>query len=210
MKVILQEDVKGKGKRGELVNVADGYARNFLLPRKLAVQATTENLIVMKQQEKARLKKAETDKKKAEEVAAKLEDVLVKITARGGSVAGSGDKAKSDEKEVKDSEKEAKSEKEAGSEKTASRKRGKSSEKEVKSEKEAKSEDSKKGEKGKLFGSITTKEISEELLKQHGIEIEKNKIIQDEPIKSFGSYEIKCKLGFDITGVINVLVIEGK
>ena len=202
MKVILQEDVKGKGKRGELVNVADGYARNFLLPRKLAVQATTENLIVMKQQEKARLKKAETDKKKAEEIAAKLGDVLVKISARGGSRADSGEKAKSDE--VKDGEKEA------GSEKPASRKRGKSGDKEVKSEKEEKSEDSKKGEKGKLFGSITTKEISEELLKQHGIEIERHKIIQDEPIKSFGSYEINCKLGFDITGVINILVIEGK
>jgi len=68
------------------------------------------------------------------------------------------------------------------------------------------------GEKsgGKLFGSITTKEISEELQKQHGIEIEKNKIIQDEPIKSFGSYEVKCKLGFEITGIIHVLVIEGK
>ena len=150
MKVILQQDVKGKGKKGELVNVSDGYARNFLLPRKLAVVATQENLAVMKQQEKAKQKKLENDKARANEISEKLGDVLVKITARGG------------------------------------------------------------GDGGKLFGSITSKEISEELLKQHGIEIEKNKIVQDEPIKTFGSYEIKCKLGFEITGVINVLVIEGK
>ena len=165
MKVILLEDVKGKGKNGELVNVADGYARNFLLPKKLAVQATPDNLRTMKQQEKVRLQKSEADKKKANEIASKLSEVIVKITARGG-------KSTSDSDET--------------------------------------SGDAKSGEKGKLFGSITTKEISEELLKQHDIEIEKNKIMHDEPIKSFGSYEIKCKLGFEITGVINLLVIEGK
>ena len=150
MKVILEQDVKGKGKKGELVNVSDGYARNFLLPRKLAVPATPENLDVMKKQEKAKQQKNDFDKAKANEISAKLGDVLVKINARGG------------------------------------------------------------GDGGKLFGSITSKEISEELQKQHGIEIEKNKIVQDEPIKSFGSHEIKCKLGFEITGVIHVLVIEGK
>jgi len=150
LKVILQQDVKGQGKKGELVNVSDGYARNFLLPKKLAVVATPENLTVMKQQEKSRLKKLEIDKAKATETAADLEKVLVKINARGGE------------------------------------------------------------DGGKLFGSITSKEISEELQKQHGIEVEKNKIVQDEPIKSFGSYEIKCKLGFEITGVIHVLVVEGK
>jgi len=149
MKVILQQDVKGKGKKGELVNVSDGYARNFLLPRKLAVQATQENMTVMKREEKARLSKLESDKLKAEKTSQRLGEVLVKISARGG------------------------------------------------------------GDGGKLFGSITSKEICEELLKQHGIEVEKNKIVQDEPIKSFGSYEIRCKLGFEITGVINVLVIEG-
>ena len=146
--MILQEDIKGKGKKGELVNVSDGYARNYLLPRKLAVHATPENLTVMKQQEKARLKKLEADKANANETVAKLENAFVKITARSG------------------------------------------------------------GDGGKLFGSITTKEISEELLKQHDIEIEKNKIILDAPIKSFGSYEVKCKLGFEITGVIHVLVVE--
>jgi len=150
MKVILQQDVKGKGKKGDLVNVSDGYARNFLLPKKLAVNATTENLTVMKREEKARQQKFDADLAKANETADKLSDVLVKITAKGGE------------------------------------------------------------DKSRIFGSITSKEISEALQKQHGIEIEKNKIIQDEPIKSFGSYEIKCKLGFEITGIINVLVIEGK
>jgi len=150
MKVILQENVKGKGKKGELVNVSDGYARNFLFPKKMAVPATEENLTVMKRQEREKQQKTDADKAKANEIAEKLGDVLVKINARGG------------------------------------------------------------GDKGKIFGSITSKEISEELHKQHNIEVEKNKIIQDEPIKSFGSYEIKCKLGFEITGVINVLVVEGK
>jgi len=150
MKVILQQDVKGKGKKGELVNVSDGYARNFLLPKKLAVLATPENLSAMKRQEKEKQQKAESDKAKANEIASRLGDVLVKINARGG------------------------------------------------------------GDGGKIFGSITSKEISEELQKQHGIEIEKNKIVQDDPIKAFGSYEIKCKLGFEITGTIHVLVIEGK
>ena len=154
MKVILQQDVKGKGKAGEMVNVADGYARNFLLPKKLAVLATNENVAVMKKNEKERLKKLEIDKANANEVAEKLKDVLVKITARGGD----------------------------------------------------KSEDG----SSRLFGSITSKEIAEELQKQHGIEVEKNKIVQDEPIKSFGSYEVKCKLGFEITGTIHVHVIEGK
>lgn len=148
MKVILQEDVKGKGKKGELVNVSDGYARNFLLPRNLAVLANPANLTKMKADEKAKQKKLEADKAKAREVASNLGDVLVKITARSG------------------------------------------------------------GDGGKLFGAITSKEISEELKAQHGIEIEKNKIVQEDPIKSFGSYEIKCKLGFEINGIINVLVVE--
>jgi len=148
MKVILLEDVKGKGKKGELINVSDGYARNFLLPKKVAVLANPENIAKMKADEKAKQKKLAEDKAKAQEVSEKLGNVLVKITARSG------------------------------------------------------------GEGGKLFGSITSKEISEELKAQHGIEVEKNKIVQDDPIKSFGSYEIKCKLGFEISGIINVLVVE--
>jgi len=149
MKVILQQDVKGHGKKGQLVEVSDGYARNFLIPRKLAVLATPENLNVMKQQEKSRQKKLESDKAAAQEVASTLEGVIVRIPAKSG---GAG---------------------------------------------------------GKLFGSVTSMEISQALLEQHGVEIEKNKIVQDEAIKTFGSFEVKCKLGFEIAGVINVLVVEG-
>ncbi|MCL2125079.1 MAG: 50S ribosomal protein L9 [Oscillospiraceae bacterium] len=149
MKVILQQDVKDQGKKGQLIEVSDGYARNYLLPRKLAIAANQENLTVMKQQEKAKQRKMEADKAAALETAERLSEVMVKITAKSG---GAG---------------------------------------------------------GKLFGAVTSKEISEALMEQFGIEIEKQKIVQDEHIKTFGSYEIKCKLGFEIHGTINVLVIEG-
>lgn len=148
MKVILQADVKGHGKKGEMVNVSDGYARNFLLPKKLAIAATAENINVMKQQDKAKAKKLEEDKAAAREISAKLEGIQVKISAKAGA------------------------------------------------------------DGGKLFGSVTSKEISEALNEQHGVLIEKNKIVQDEPIKTFGPYDIKCKLGFEITGIIHVMVVE--
>jgi len=148
MKVILQEDVKGKGKKGDAVNVSDGYARNFLLPKKLAVLATPENMAIMKKNEKERQMRYDADKAAAAETAEKLENVIVTIKAHSGD------------------------------------------------------------DSGKLYGSVTSKEIVETLSNQHGIEIEKNKIISDDTIKSFGSYEIKCKLGFEITGTIHVLVVE--
>jgi len=148
LKVILQQDVKGQGKQGQLIDVADGYARNFLLPRKLAVVATAEGMAMIKQQEKARIKKTEADKAAALALAEKLQGILVKIPARSG------------------------------------------------------------GPGGKLFGAVTSKEISEALAEQHGIEIEKNKLVQDEHIKTFGQYEIKCRLGSEVSGVLHVLVIE--
>jgi len=148
MKVILQADVKGHGKKGQMVEVSDGYARNFLIPRKLALIATAENISVMKQQDKARQRKLEADKAAAQELATKLEGVQVRIPAKAG------------------------------------------------------------GDGGKLFGAVTSKEISEELAAQHGIIIDKNKIVQTDPIKAFGPYDIKCKLGFEISGIIHVLVVE--
>ena len=149
MKVIFQQDVRGQGKKGELKEVSDGYARNFLLPRKLAVEATTDNLNTMRLREKARAKQMAEEKAAAEATAKKLEGIVVKISAKAG----------------------------AG---------------------------------GKLFGSITSKEISDELQSQFGISIEKNKIVQPEPIKSYGSFSVKCKLGYEITGTINVVVSEAK
>ena len=153
MKVILEQDVKGQGKKGQMINVSDGYARNYLFPRKLAVSATSENVSAMKKQEAVKARKLEADKAAALEVAGKLQGVQVVIHARSGG-------ARPD------------------------------------------------GTGGKLFGAVTSKEISEALHEQHGIEIDKNKIIQEEHIKTFGSFEVKCKLGFEVSGIINVLVIE--
>ena len=84
MKVILQQDVKGQGKKGQLVNVSDGYARNFLLPKKLAVIATAENVNTMKQQEKARKAQEAAEKAEAQATAKKLEGLMVKIPAKAG------------------------------------------------------------------------------------------------------------------------------
>ena len=84
MKVILQQDVRGQGKNGQLVEVSDGYARNFLLPRKLAVTATAENLNTMKQQEKARKAQEAAEKAQAEATAKQLEGLMVKIPAKAG------------------------------------------------------------------------------------------------------------------------------
>ena len=148
MKVILQQDVQSQGKKGQLIDVSDGYARNYLIPRKLAVAATEGNVAAMKQMEKARAKKLSDDKSAALEAASTLKNVVVKITARSGTAGG------------------------------------------------------------RLFGAVTSKEISDALREQHGIEIEKNKIVQEESIKSFGLFEVKCKLGNEINGVINVLVVE--
>ena len=149
MKVILTTDVKGQGKKGELKEVSDGYARNYLLPRKLAVEANADNMNALRLKEKARAAQIAAEKAKALENAKQLESIIVKISAKAGS-------------------------------------------------------------NGKLFGSITSKEISDALSKQHGIEIEKQKIVQAEPIKNFGSYEVKCKFGYEISGTVHVMVTEEK
>ena len=84
MKVILQQDVRGQGKKGQMVEVSDGYARNFLLPRKLAVLATAENVNTMKQQEKARKAQEAAEKAEAEALSKKLEGLTVKVAAKAG------------------------------------------------------------------------------------------------------------------------------
>ncbi len=147
MKVILQKDVKGQGKKGQLIEASDGYARNFLLPRKLAVLATADNMNTMKQQEKARKAQEAAEKAEAEEIAKKLKDITVKVTAKAG-------------------------------------------------------------EGGRLFGAVTSKEISEALAEQFGLNIAKTKIVQEEPIKACGGYQLKCKLGYEVMGTVNVMVAE--
>ena len=149
MKVIFNADVRGQGKKGELKEVSDGFARNYLLPRKLASEATAENINTLKLKEKARQAQMAAEKAQAEESAKRLAEVNVTIKAR----AGQG---------------------------------------------------------GKLFGAVTSQEISDALKEQFGLVIEKNKIVQAEPIKAFGSYEVKAKLGYEVTGTINLLVIEAK
>ena len=149
MKVILQKDIKGQGKKGELKEVSDGYARNYLIPRGLAVEATADNLNTMKLRDKARQAQIAREKALAQEYAEKLGSVIVYVKAKGG-------------------------------------------------------------EGGRLFGSVTSREISEALAQQHDMKIEKNQIVQTEPIKQFGSYQVKCKLGHEISGVINLMVTEEK
>ena len=147
MKVIFQQDVKGQGKKGELKEVSEGYARNFLLPRKLATEATRDNINAYAQKEKAKRAHELRDRQAAEENASMLKYIVVTIRAKAGS-------------------------------------------------------------NGRLFGSVTSQEIAEALAEQHGIVVEKNRIVQAEPIKAFGSYEVKCKFGFGIDGTLNLLVIE--
>ena len=149
MKVIFNVDVRGQGKKGEMKEVSDGYARNYLLPRKLASEATADAVNAFKLREKAKAAQIARDRALAEENAKKLAGVVVQVQAR----AGQG---------------------------------------------------------GRLFGAVTSQEISDALREQHGIEIEKNRIVQPEPIKQFGSYEVKDKLGSEVSGTINVLVTEKK
>ena len=149
MKVILQQDVRGQGKKGQMVEVAEGYARNFLLPRKLAVAATAANMNTMKMQEKARKAEEARLKAEAEKTAEALKSAVVKLTAKAGA-------------------------------------------------------------NGKLFGAVTAKEVAEGLKEQYGIDLGKQKIVMEEPIKSYGTYELKAKLGFEISGTVYVVVAEEK
>ena len=146
MKVIFNVDVKGQGKKGEMKEVSDGYARNYLLPRKLASEATADNINTMKLKEKAKAALIAKEKAEAEENAKRLSAITVAIRAKAGGA-------------------------------------------------------------GKLFGSVTSQEISDALREQHGIDIEKNKIVQAEPIKTFGSYTVKAKLGYEISANGSVLVV---
>ena len=147
MKVIFQQDVRGQGKKGEMKEVSEGYARNYLIPRNLAVEVNKDNLNALALKEKARKAQEARERAAAEENVARLKDVMVTIRARAGA-------------------------------------------------------------NGKLFGSITSQEIVDALKEQHGIELEKNRLVQGDPIKAFGNYEVKCKFGFGIDGTLHLLVIE--
>lgn len=149
MKVILKADVRGKGKKGQMIEVAEGYARNFLMPKGLAVLATADAVNTMRLQEKAKAKADAEAKAAATEIAEKLKGLQVKVVSKGG-------------------------------------------------------------EGGKLFGAVTGREISAALKEQHGVDIDSKKLVLDEPIKSFGSYQVKAKLSFEISGTVYVIVTEEK
>ena len=149
MKVILTQDVRGKGKKGQMIEAAEGYARNFLLPKGMAVLATADAVNTMNLQAKAKAKADAEAKAAALEIAEKLKSCQVKIAAKGG-------------------------------------------------------------EGGKLFGAVTGKEIAAALKEQYGMDVDSKKLVLDQPIKTFGSFEVKAKLGFEISGTVYGLVTEEK
>ncbi|MBQ9784112.1 MAG: 50S ribosomal protein L9 [Clostridia bacterium] len=147
MKVILLADVKGQGKKNDVIEVSDGYAKNFLIPRKLAKAADAQSLNDVKVKEEARLYRIETEKKEARALVEKLKTLVVKIPASSGA-------------------------------------------------------------DGRLYGSVTAKDISERLQADHGIAIDKRKIVMNDPIRAYGKYELDVKLYTEVTGKVYVLVCE--
>lgn len=147
MKVILTADVKGQGKKDQLIEVSDGYARNFLLPRKLAIQADNQSMTELKNKEAARQHKIDTERAAAREIAKKLEGTVVKIKVGAGA-------------------------------------------------------------DGRLYGSVTSKEIAEKLEKEHHITVDKRKITLTDPIKAYGTYDLDVRLYTDVSGKIHVVVTD--
>ena len=145
MKVILTQDVKGQGKKDQVIEVSDGYARNFLLPKKLAVPADNSALNDVKNKEAAKQHKLDVEKADAQAIAEKLKTITVRFEYASGP-----DK--------------------------------------------------------KLYGSVTSKDVAENLKKNHGIDIDKRKITLSENIKSFGNFTADVKLFTGVSGKINILV----
>ncbi|MFN3740369.1 MAG: 50S ribosomal protein L9 [Thermodesulfovibrionales bacterium] len=146
MKVILKEDVKSLGKAGEIVNVSDGYARNYLIPKGIALIADEKNIKAFELQRKRLLESIEKEKSTTRDFAERLKNISLTIKAKAG-------------------------------------------------------------EEGKLFGSITTMDISE-ALRREGIELDRKKIILQEPIKRTGEYRIPVKLPHDITSEFTLRVVN--
>ena len=148
MKVILTQDVRGQGKRGQMIDVSDGYARNFLLPRKLAQEATADNINTMRMNDKATQERQAKERAEALDLRNRMKDMTIVVTPKGGGA-------------------------------------------------------------GRLFGLVTNTEVSEALAKQAGIQLDKRKIVLDEPIKAVGVYTVKCKLGYEINAELKIEVKEG-
>ena len=146
MKVILKDNIKGVGKKNEVINASDGYARNFLFPKNLAVEATQENMQKLNSQNQAKQYRKDVEKEQAQLIAKKLENLTVEIKVQAG-------------------------------------------------------------ENGKIFGSVSSKEISEVLEKQYKIAIDKKKIEIKDPIKVLGTRTIEAKLFEGVVGKIKVNVV---
>ena len=147
MKVILLEDIKSLGKKGDVVDVSDGYAKNFLLTKKKGVEANSRNLNDLKLKATNDEKVAAQNLQDAKDLAASLEEKTVVVRLKAG-------------------------------------------------------------EGGKTFGSVSSKEIAEEAKLQHGLEIDKKKIVINDPIKSLGTYEVTIKLHPKVSGKLKVKVEE--
>lgn len=147
MKVVLKQDVKSLGKKGELVEASDGYARNFLLPRKLAVEANNQAMNELKNAENSKQFKIDTQIKQANAAKEKLEGKVFEMKAKGGA-------------------------------------------------------------NGRLFGSVTSKEVAQEIKTQYSIAVDKRKVTLDQDIKTFGTYNATVKLYNGIVANIKVQVSE--
>ena len=147
MKVILLEDVKKLGKRGEIVEVSDGYAKNFVIPKKLGVEANDKHMNEWKNEKRREDKLAAVRLEDAKALADKIGGATVEIAMRGGT-------------------------------------------------------------SGKVFGAVSTKEIALAAKKQHDLDIDKKKIVLDEPIKAFGVVELPVKLHPEVTAKLTVKVVQ--
>ncbi|HEX2937392.1 MAG TPA: 50S ribosomal protein L9 [Ruminiclostridium sp.] len=145
MKVILKADVKGSGKAGQLVNVSDGYAKNFLIPRGLAIEADNKAMNELRNKEQSEKHRIEVEKQNAQDAAKKLEDKTVKIFAKAGA-------------------------------------------------------------NGKLFGSVTSKEVAQAIKEQLSIDIDKRKIVLQDDIKTYGAVQVEAKLYTGVSAKFHVLV----
>ncbi len=145
MKVILLDNIKGVGKKDQIINASDGYARNFLFPKKLAVEANNENMAKLKAKENSNQYRKSVEKEEAQKLAETLKGILLKINVKAG-------------------------------------------------------------ENGKIFGSITSKEIADNLNTQYKIEVDKKKIDLKEPIKAVGTSSVTIKLYEGVTGTLRVQI----
>ena len=147
MKVILTQDVKGQGKKDQIIEVSDGYARNFLLPKKLAKPADAGAMTDIKNKEASRQHKIDTERAEAQAIAAQIEGKSIKVVCKAG-----GD--------------------------------------------------------GRLFGAVTSKNVSETIASQLGVSVDKKKVMLSDAIKTYGSHPVRIKLYTGVEATVTVVVAD--